>query len=340
MRRTIVVCGLTALVVGLALPGAVGAKPPADMPTCPIDPETGECLPPPPDRDGDGVSDGSDNCPDAYNPGQENNDGDSAGNVCDPTPNGDTPPTTSPPPPSACSGTVVLYEHVGYGGRCWSFGVGQHASIGDANDQVSSIRVAGGYVATLFPHASFVGAAFNTETTDAPWGWTGIGNDTLSSLVVQALPPNTSYSNGYDQAEPVNTAFYGSGTTGCARVGDGVLYRNSIRVHWKFNLLVSFCWDGAKVTSLYSREVAADLPPLPFPVGLVQSWNYALVDFQQGAPGYASAVLRATGRFEFCGYKIACLNTRYPWVRIELRANGTATCTNSVNGSAHACYRR
>jgi spore coat protein CotH len=36
------------------------------------------------DRDGDGVPDDDDNCPDAANPGQENSDGGSSGNACDP----------------------------------------------------------------------------------------------------------------------------------------------------------------------------------------------------------------------------------------------------------------
>ncbi len=38
----------------------------------------------PPDRDLDEWPDSSDNCPSNYNPGQENNDGDSLGDVCDP----------------------------------------------------------------------------------------------------------------------------------------------------------------------------------------------------------------------------------------------------------------
>jgi hypothetical protein len=48
------------------------------------------------DRDGDGVDDLIDDCPDTANPGQENEDGDRFGDVCDPCPivADDNPPDT------------------------------------------------------------------------------------------------------------------------------------------------------------------------------------------------------------------------------------------------------
>ncbi|MEZ4472804.1 MAG: thrombospondin type 3 repeat-containing protein [bacterium] len=39
-----------------------------------------------PDRDGDGVPDATDNCPDVANPDQADGDGDHAGDLCDPSP--------------------------------------------------------------------------------------------------------------------------------------------------------------------------------------------------------------------------------------------------------------
>ena len=74
------------------------------------------CEPPDRDWDGDGVLNGADNCPDDFNPGQEDADGDGIGDVCDTTPTTPptsppttTPPTTTPPttpPPTTTSPTT------------------------------------------------------------------------------------------------------------------------------------------------------------------------------------------------------------------------------------------
>jgi hypothetical protein len=56
------------------------------------------------DRDSDTFNDCNDNCPEAYNPGQENNDGDAFGNLCDCTPND---PVNNGPPPDVTASLRV-----------------------------------------------------------------------------------------------------------------------------------------------------------------------------------------------------------------------------------------
>jgi hypothetical protein len=213
--------------------------------------------------------------------------------------------------------------------------------VGDAaNDRASSIWVADGYVATLYRDAYFGGGSDNTATSADPWGWANVGNDTVSSLVVQPSEPDWSYYDGSDETqEPTGYASTLVATSGCARVGASVARRGARGRQWEYGLVTSFCWNGSVVSSIYSREVVAVIDPIPFPLNLIQGWHYSPVNDQPGEPGYASAVLRADGRFEFCGFKYGCITSYQPWIRIELRGNGTAYCSTSTHNSLYACKR-
>ena len=77
----------------------------------------------PGDRDGDGVPDGADNCPDTPNPDQADEDGDGRGDVCDPCPfdtnnadqDGDGVGDRCDPHPKAAGDAIVLFEGFHHG---------------------------------------------------------------------------------------------------------------------------------------------------------------------------------------------------------------------------------
>ena len=77
----------------------------------------------PGDMDGDGVPDGSDNCPTVPNPGQENEDGDAFGDVCDPCPpytdntdgDGDGVGDLCDPHPTTAGDKLFLFEGFHHG---------------------------------------------------------------------------------------------------------------------------------------------------------------------------------------------------------------------------------
>jgi hypothetical protein len=214
--------------------------------------------------------------------------------------------------------------------------------VGDgANDRASSIRVADGYVATLYEHGYFGGGSANTSTAADAWGWASVGNDTVSSLVVQSAEPDwNSYFYGNDEtAEPTAWDLTQMPASGCSRVGASVARRGLRGRQWEFGLVTRYCWNGSTISSIWSREVVAVIDPIPFPFNLIQGWRYSPVSFQPGEPGYPSAVLRADGRFDFCGFRYGCVAGYQPWVRIELRANGAAFCSTSFRTSPFACKR-
>jgi hypothetical protein len=92
--RVLLLVGMLALGLGLAAVPSAVADDPVQSITCD---EEGDCWI---DTDVDGVRDHEDNCKVTYNPGQEDNDHDGAGNVCDDTPDGSGPDGQPLPPGS------------------------------------------------------------------------------------------------------------------------------------------------------------------------------------------------------------------------------------------------
>ena len=144
--------------------------------------------------------------------------------------------------------------------ECWGYPAGETARSARSNDRASSVWVADGYVATLFLHASFDGAAYNTVTASDPWSWTDIGNDNVSSLVVQRADPDRTYYEGTGETQASDAQNLTSlPASGCSRRRRRrIVHRNfSGRRLWRFAYLASFCWNGATITALWARDPSA-----------------------------------------------------------------------------------
>jgi len=235
---------------------------------------------------------------------------------------------------------VALYELPNYGGRCWSFGVGEFSSLQTADNVASSIRVADGYAATLFSETGFAGAFDNTGDAADASGWSGVGDDNTSSLVVQS----TATYGEFDQGNYTSHAFPAAYSvekahTGCKQVADAVDFWSTIRNRreWYVLLTLKFCWDGHTVTRIYESEADVWTAPVPWPLSYVASWQSSFVK-QQDAAGSPSALTRVDAAIAFCGFHYGCPRTHHPYVKIVVTAKGRATCYTSFRSSAHACW--
>ena len=131
----------------MALPADAAIDGPAvDAPGAPIDGSAG-------DRDGDGVADGSDNCPDKANPDQHDEDGDGLGDVCDPCPpstdnndmDSDGVGDDCDPNPTTTGDAIAVFEGFGNGiPTSWT-----KAGAWTAASDSISVSLASGGTATL-----------------------------------------------------------------------------------------------------------------------------------------------------------------------------------------------
>jgi hypothetical protein len=245
---------------------------------------------------------------------------------------------TSPQP--SCSGTVVLYDGPGYTGSCWAYGAGQYPNLGLVGDRASSIRVADGYVATLFSGTDYAGNWANTVTAPDASGWGAVGDNSASSMIVQAEQnepePLTSYSS-VDPSEPFRKT-YGNG---CWRVSDGFSnYSQYGRRALTYKLSTSFCKSSGRVSFVGSREIIVDLPPFPFPLNLINAWRYNESFFLPGESGGSSTILKVQGIFDFCIFKYGCPLSYIKWIKIELYGDGQAICSNSEDQRRRNCARQ
>jgi hypothetical protein len=113
------------------------------------------------DRDGDGVADAIDNCPDAANPDQGNEDGDALGDACDPCPididnttdpDGDGVPGLCDPHPNTAGDQIAAFEGFHRGiPSTWQV-IGTAAATGDAAVITNAVN---NHAALVAPVAAF-----------------------------------------------------------------------------------------------------------------------------------------------------------------------------------------
>ena len=113
---------------------------------CPFDATSACRLPTGADADADGIADTADNCPGAFNPGQEDGDGDGTGDACDAC------PSFPNPAGAACPATIYAIKN-------GSIPVGQAVAVTGA---VVTARIGNGFFMQVPPSSSeYAGADFS-----------------------------------------------------------------------------------------------------------------------------------------------------------------------------------
>lgn len=128
------------------------------------------------DRDGDGIADASDNCPDVANPDQGNEDGDAFGDACDPCPidtnnadpDGDGVGGICDPHPNTPGDKIVMFEGFHHGiPPTWQV----DGTAAPSGDSVALTTAVGNHTALIPPIASIAnGTVMTSLIVDATVG--------------------------------------------------------------------------------------------------------------------------------------------------------------------------
>ena len=91
----------------------------------------------------------------------------------------------------------------------------------------------------------------------------------------------------------------------------------------KFWMKKRWCWRNLRVFKVSVGTYVTDVDPNFQYEGVVSSWD----DWYAWCCGRADSghVSHRTGRFDNCILRIGCLGSKYPWVRIRARGDGSYT---------------
>ena len=192
--------GLTCIAGACVPPGTV---PPDDAARV-IDARAIDAVPQPGDRDGDGVPDDVDNCPDTFNPDQGDEDGDRVGDVCDPCPiaadnsdgDGDGVADACDPNPMTPGDAIALFEGFHRGVPAGWQTVGHWTGSGD--DVVTVADAAGSVLIappSIPPHA-MIAAGISLDAVDF-----GVSADVQIDLPLQVMTKDSIDCNLFQQTD-------------------------------------------------------------------------------------------------------------------------------------------
>ena len=261
----------------------------------------------------------------------------------------ETDPAPPPPPPpggggsggggttSSCSGIVVIYENTGFGGRCKAFSSSQTFVGSDFNDLTSSIKVAAGYGVTLFQNSDYGGAYANSITASDPWGWSGVGDNAVSSFIVQALPDTNNSFTGTVADTDIWNSFSMAGCSGVYNqvYADDRYGRRTL--DWRLSL--RFCWNGTRITSVYEQIRSVKLRQPPWPLSYITGWEWSDQSWIPATAGYSTAAAKHDISVKFCAFQKGCAPTQYHWMQISLSRFGGASCTSDWYPTPRPCKR-
>jgi hypothetical protein len=89
---------------------------------------------------------------------------------------------------------------------------------------------------------------------------------------------------------------------------------------------LTWCYSGLKITSTQDLQVIGDVVSVPFPLSLVTTWEWNVLDKTNPRAGGSTTTGRAQGHFQqniVTAYGLLTKRHYYPWIETTAFANGS-----------------